>query len=460
MREHSNYFEILHRIEMAANENRRKLITKTTGVVRLPLCAASPAFYHPTFFLIDPFHLIYENCMAFLWDLWTIETSAGETTHLSITKASLLGSLLASAMPTLPPAFCGPIRDVHLKRQSQYKIFEWMALLHWYIVPIGLEIGMNMLVLENFSFFSQAMEYAMTIAERNIEDLQRLHEMIVEFLVGFERLYIGNDPNLNSRARLCIFQLIHIPIHIYWNGSLRNSSQSTVERSIGEMSHQIRFKKSPFAHLANLIIKRERVKLLSLYYPRLSLESEAYTIFPSQDSENCQQFKRFQKLPFTKAHFSDSSNANSPVFSELVVIYEDLMSLLGTPLPQFKFRDIQRWGKIRISNGRVLQSEIGYVESNPTRKSCWFSVRLVSPSLHHTAWSHCITLVCFRRLEVISNLYLGKHMHSTSFASPKNEHSFMSYSLNSNTPKWYLAVYEERVGQPAFVRFSVRTSGI
>lgn len=256
----------------------------------------------------------------------------------------MLGSLLASAMPTLPPAFCGPIRDIHLKQQSQYKIFEWMVLLHWYIVLIGLKIGMNMLVLENFLFFSQAMEYAMTIGEWNIEDLQRLCEMIVEFLVGFECLYIGNDPNLNSHAHLCIFQLIHISIHIHWNGSLRNSSQSTVEQSIGEMSHQIQSKKLPFADLTNLIIKRERVKLLSLYYPRLSLEYEAYTTFLSQDSKNCQQFnlKCFQKLPFTKAHFSDLSNVNSPVFSKLVVIYEDLMSLLGTPLPQFKFRDIQR----------------------------------------------------------------------------------------------------------------------
>ena len=390
MREHSNYFEILHRIETAANENRRKAITKTTGVVQLPLCAASPAFYHPTFFPIDPFHLIYENCMAFLWDLWTTETSPSEVAYLSITKASLLGSLLASAMPTLPPAFCGPIRNVHLKRQSQYKIFEWMALLHWYIVPIGLEIGMNMLVLENFSIFSRAMEYAMTIAERNMEDLQKLRGMIVEFLVGFERLYIGNNPNLNSRARLCIFQLIHIPIHIYWNGSLRNSSQSTVERSIGEMSRQIRSKKSPFSNLANLIIKRERIKLLSSYYPNLSLESETHIAF--RDSGNRRPFKCFQKLPFNKAHFGETgSNHNSPVFSELVVVYKDIMSFLENP-PRFEFGDIQRWGKVRISNGRVLQSEIGYVESNPARKSCWFSVRLVFPPRYVGLTAHYLGL--------------------------------------------------------------------
>ena len=300
-----------------------------------------------------------------------IETSSTEVTHLSTLKASLLSSLVASAMPTLPPAFCGPIRDVHLKRQSQYKIFEWMALLHWYIVLIRLEISMNMLVLENFSIFSRAMEYEMTIAARNMEDLHRLQNMIVDFLVGFQRLYIGNNPILNSRARLCIFQLIHIPIHIYWNGSLRNGSQSTVERSIGEMSHQIRSKKSPFANLTNLIVKRERIKLLLLYYPQLSLESRSEIDPTSQDFENGQpKIRCLQKLSFTDAHFSDSE---SPVFLELVALYRNLGTLLGAP-PQLKTRDIQRWGKIRISNGRVLQSEISYIESKPARLSCWFSV--------------------------------------------------------------------------------------
>ena len=71
-----------------------------------------------------------------------------------------------------------------------------------------------------------------------------------------------------------------------------------------------------------------------------------------------------------------------------------------------------------------------------------------------------ITWVCSRELGIISGFCLGKHMRSMSFVSVKSGHCFMSYSLNSKTPKPYLAVYEEQVGQPAFVQFNVRTSGI
>ncbi|EGO05110.1 hypothetical protein SERLA73DRAFT_39152, partial [Serpula lacrymans var. lacrymans S7.3] len=52
---------------------------------------------------------------------------------------------------------------------------------------------------------------------------------------------------------LCIFQLIHVPVHIKWYVSLCLSSQATVERTIGEFGHKICSKKAPFANLANII---------------------------------------------------------------------------------------------------------------------------------------------------------------------------------------------------------------
>ena len=174
--------------------------------------------------------------------------------HLPKEKAQKLGEMVPKAMETLPPVFCGPVRDPHLKRQSQYKAYEWMALLHWYILPMGIELGIQPSVLKNFSRFRSIIEFAMTMTPRSDDDLARYKARIVEFLEEFEAIYVGNDPEKISRARLCVFQLIHFPLHIQWNGSIRIGSQATVERSIGEMGHKIRSKKAPFAILFLSII--------------------------------------------------------------------------------------------------------------------------------------------------------------------------------------------------------------
>ena len=200
------------------------------------------------------------------------QSTSKELIHVSGDKAKRFGQLVSEAMSTLPPSFCGPVRDPYLKRQSQYKIYEWMALVHWFIIPIGLELGLNPTVLENFSQFVGTVEFAMTIQPRNQEDLKQLHSLVKGFLQGFEKIYIGADPEKISRARLCVFQLIHVSRHIEWNGSIRIGSQATVERAIGEAGHKVRSKKEPFANLANIIYERELVKLLLLYYPSLKIQ--------------------------------------------------------------------------------------------------------------------------------------------------------------------------------------------
>src|ERR1700677_4383178 len=173
---------------------------------------AQPSHIH-SFFQLTPF-IYFENRMPHFWDLWIFQSVEGEKIHMKKDMASKLGEMVAKAMATLPPSFCGLVRDPFLKWQSQYKIYEWMALLHWYIVPIAWELGFNSEVVKNFALFSNVIEYTMTMVPRTEQDLAMLYQKIALFLRGFESLYVGNDASKISRCRLCVFQLIHIPYHI------------------------------------------------------------------------------------------------------------------------------------------------------------------------------------------------------------------------------------------------------
>jgi len=115
MRQYEHYFDVLLRLEQANSKAERERITRQSGILWLPLCAASAAFFHPSFFPIDPFHLFYENIMAFIWDLWTIQNRSviGEIFRLDPMVVATLGRLVEAAMDTLPPAFCGPV-EIHI----------------------------------------------------------------------------------------------------------------------------------------------------------------------------------------------------------------------------------------------------------------------------------------------------------------------------------------------------------
>ncbi|EKM79257.1 hypothetical protein AGABI1DRAFT_39752 [Agaricus bisporus var. burnettii JB137-S8] len=355
MRTEEEYWDAITQLEGAKSSRERENITKQTGISRLPLAAASKALIPYRSYPIDPFHLFYENCAPHIWDMWVSEKNSEEKIYFK--KANEMGKLIEDASITLPPAFCGPIRNVYTKRQSQYKIYEWMALVHWYIVPMGRELQMDWSVLNNFALFSRIVEFAMTPCARTETEITSLQGMVDKFLANFEKIYLNSDPKNISRFRLCIFQLAHVPSHIRWHGSIRVGSQATVERSIGELGGQIRSKKSPFENLANIIFYREITKILHLGHPELLRPGP-----PARSSD---------KVPTKQRHKLHTRNL---IQGEITAIEKAIAPFTTTHLTPTILPD--KWGKLRLNNGRTLHSALSESKQvSCKRSSCWFEAK-------------------------------------------------------------------------------------
>ena len=339
MRDIEKYWNIIKRLDAVKN-NRIQLaaVVKETGVSGLSLCAASPTFSHPFFFPLDPFHLFYENCMPHIWDIWVKDSKELDLVYMKSDIASTFGNQIEKAIETLPPSFCGPIRDPYKKRQSQFKIYEWIAILHWYIVPIASELGFNPDMVENFALFSNIIEYTMTTTTRTTSDLQMLYHKIVLFLRGFERLYVGSDPSKITYSRLCIFQLIFIPFHISYNGSIRFGSQALCERMIGNIGHGIRSKKSPFQNIVSYKADKQSLKMLQLYYP----------ILFSNPKVKPQKTSLFRDFPITRHEKLENETLQAHL--KEVESYAKLS-------PNHSLT-IKRFGKCPLPNNTTLTSEL------------------------------------------------------------------------------------------------------
>jgi hypothetical protein len=230
-----------------------------------------------------------------------------------------------------------------------------MALLHWYIIPIAWELGFHEEVLENFVQFVNIVEVAMSHTPKSDDDLAALYTLIKSFLEGFERLYVQNDPQKVSRCRLCIWQLIHVPHHIAWNGSIRFGSQATVERAIGEIGHKVRSKKAPFANIATMLYERASIKVLSLQFPFLNISPK----------EKRKRGHLHQSLPIKKVEIDHPSE----YYDHLATICDYLEVTLDTDI------NIQRWGKCVIPGDITLRSRISEEVGLASRSSRYFEAQ-------------------------------------------------------------------------------------
>jgi hypothetical protein len=290
--------------------------------------------------------------MPFIWDLWVTDSKEEEVIHMTKTIASQLGKEIEKAIKTLPSSFSGPIRNPHKRHNSQYKIYEWMALLHWYIIPIAWELGFNGEVLKNFSKFVNLVEGAMSHTPKSAIQLATMYGLAKSFLEGFENLYVHGDPNIVPRFRLCIWQLIHVPIHISWNGSIRFGSQATVERAIGEIGHKVRSKKAPFANIVTMLFERGNIKALTLRYPSL-------TIHPKK---GIKKEDLYQSLAIRKAERDSPSEYGH----HLATICDHLDIEFDMEL------ELQRYGKCKIPGDITLRSRISEQGGQASRSSRYF----------------------------------------------------------------------------------------
>jgi hypothetical protein len=184
--------------------------------------------------------------------------------------------------------------------------------------------------------------------------------------------------------RLCVFQLIHIPRHIEWNGSVRNGSQATVERKIGEISHRIRSRKSPFANLANQIYHRELIRLLILRFPTLQSHTRrsdglAVPSVSTSRSQGAQIPTTSRTLPCIQKHtWTGATKKRSG--ADLDALFDRISQdhNVSSSCTIHTLADdwiVQRWGKVRLLNNRVLRNTLSEAAARAsTRCYRWFEV--------------------------------------------------------------------------------------
>ena len=178
----------------------------------------------------------------------------------------------------------------------------------------------------------------MTAVPRTQKDLSMLLKKIAGFLERFESLYVGDEPSRITQCRLCIFQLIYIPFHITYNGSIRFGSQAICERAIGNIGHGIRSKKSPFKNIVSYKTDQQSARLLHLTYPIFSSASEAIV----------QKTSLFKEIPMTQKERRKDNDWKAHL--------EAIQSHPG--VGSDATHQIKRWGKCPLFNNVTLTCQL------------------------------------------------------------------------------------------------------
>jgi hypothetical protein len=303
----------------------------------LPHCAGS-----------DIMHLAALNISDLMISLWrgTIDCTRPDdksTWDWAVLRGDIWqqhGKDVEAALPYLPSSFDRPPRNIAEKLTSGYKAWEFLLYLY------GLGPGLLYGILPD-RYFTNYCKLVLGIRLVNqhrimLANVRDAHSALLSFAHDFELLYCQRLPTRIHFVRPCLHSLVHLPREILRIGPPLCSSQWTLERTIGNLTEEIKQHSNPFANLSQRGIRRAHVNALTAIIPDLDKNNSPKGALPrgSEDLKNGYIMLR----------------ARDKYQQRLRGCEADALRRFSSRFSGTDSMSVRRWARLRIPNGQICYS--------------------------------------------------------------------------------------------------------
>jgi hypothetical protein len=277
------YYDNLDEVLGATTVGRYADLRRDTGISKPSIFSGLPATRMipiPTCFAPDIMHIVALNLTSLLLDLWRGRMPVKLPDDKQTWDWAVLqdqtwedhGKSVANATPYLPGSFDRPPRNPAEKISSGYKAWEFLTYI--FVLGPGLLYG----ILPNLYFvnFCKLVQGVRILHQRTItkRELLSANDLIIDFVREFETIYYQRKPERIHFCRPVLHILLHLTPLVHTLGPLCYYTQWMMERTIGNLTEEMKQPSLPFANLAQRGLRRAQVNALKAILPKLQKEDK------------------------------------------------------------------------------------------------------------------------------------------------------------------------------------------
>jgi hypothetical protein len=368
----------------------------------------------PKCFTVDLMHLGFINLGELFVPLWRATLRCDPTDDKATWDWATLvgerwiehGKLVTAATKYFPSSFHRPPRNPAEKISSGFKATEY------YLYLFGLGPGFLRAVLPRkyWRHWCRVVRGFRIIMKRKATGrvLQEAYIMLASFVEEYENFYYQRRVDRLHFCRPCLHTLLHLAMECARVGPGIYTTQFTMERAIGDLSHDIRQPSNIFANLCQVALRRSQLNALKNACPELDPDSN--TSLPKY-AFNCGNGLIFLR-PRDR--------------SQKWLSGRELEAIEG----KFDISRLRRWGRIRLPNGQIARSLFFEKGKRPnTRVSrnvkviltlTWLLFELMSRQIHLNGET-AIAEVCFYFLLEDAATNLVPYALTSMYGSPDKD---------------------------------------
>jgi hypothetical protein len=392
------YKEDLECVEHSKTQAEYERERKRTGISKRSIFEGLPAQNRlsiPGMFPLDLMHILCLNLAMLLMELWTGTINCDDTDDKAKWPWAVLrgnvwkdhGARVAELRSRIPGSHDIAPRNIAEKLNSNYKAKEHQT--HLYVLCPGLLWGVLPFVY--WQHFCKLARAVRILHQKSIKRhlLDYAHELLLEFVLEFEVLYVQFRWDRLHFVRPAVHTLVHMVPETYHIGTLSTVSQWAMERAIGLLTDQIRQDSNPYRNLAFQALRMVQANALKSMVPRIDAEARR----SSAARSGCFFANRYALLPLQERTAHTLERADTMAIEVFVVAQ-------GGSWPTKKVR---RWARAQLPNGQSVRSlwkeETGsynWRAASCVRVSVLFHYRISISALTKVHRSNMVAAQCLR----------------------------------------------------------------
>ncbi|KAI0276983.1 hypothetical protein BC826DRAFT_928107, partial [Russula brevipes] len=250
---------------------------------------------------------------------------------------------VANSTPYLPGSFDRPPRNPAEKINSGYKAWEFLL----YIFGLGPGLLYGVLPQGIWQSFCKLVSGIRLIYQRSIaqEQLRVAHLHLIQFTAEFEQLYVQRRGDRIHFVRQSIHALSHLAPEVSCVGPRIGYSQWTMERSIGNLTEEIKQDSAPYANLSQRAVERAAVNALKATLPMLDRDAHKETRVPHGGIDLGNDYILLRA----------KDNCHPQTAALRKYLSSDPACSLDD-IPDNWEASVVRWSRLRLPNGQIARS--------------------------------------------------------------------------------------------------------
>ncbi|CDO68471.1 hypothetical protein BN946_scf184754.g5 [Trametes cinnabarina] len=268
LRTHEQFLQQAHEVQFARTGAEEERLAKQYGIKGIPLLSSLSSLSFPDSFPYDFMHLIWENVVKNLMNLWTgqykgLDCGTGDYT-IEPTVWDAIGAASAESGGYIPYVF-GP-RPPNVASDKTSWTADTRSFWTQYVGPVLLERRFkHRRYYDHFvqlvKVIRQCLQFEITHAE-----VAEIRTNLVQWVLKYEELYYQYEPERLPTCLLTIHALLHIADSIIKTGPVWATWAFPMERYCGALQPAIRSRRFPYASINRYVVDHARLTQIKLVY--------------------------------------------------------------------------------------------------------------------------------------------------------------------------------------------------